>query len=407
MIKYRKSKYKKEKTYKSKRIKHGKYSMIDKPLFGTTILLLTIGLIMSYSLSSYIVIQNGYVQSHFFIRQLIAVTIGIFIMIGLSKLDPDRWFKPIGIVLFLFFLFILLIMPILPETLVYSVGGAKRWINLGSISITPVEFYKIGFIMFISWSLVRTRLPKGKIPLAQEIKVFIPYVAILIVSTLLIAVFQKDLGQTVVISATLIVLFILVGSSFRFFSILFGIGLTAFILLIITQPHRLKRIQEWFLSFDNEANRLESYQISNSLDAINHGGFWGQGIGNGQYKLGFLSEVHTDFILAGMMEELGFISIFVVVFAILFIIFRIFKIAATVENPVYYLFAVGVALLIAFSFLINSFGISGITPIKGIAVPFLSYGGSQIIASCLSIGLVLMISKKVIKPETLYEEKKK
>ncbi|HIC77557.1 MAG TPA: cell division protein, partial [Sulfurovum sp.] len=99
--------------------------------------------------------------------------------------------------------------------------------------------------------------------------------------------------------------------------------------------------------------------------------------------------------------------IFVVVFAFLFIIFRIFKIAATVENPVYYLFAVGVALLIAFSFLINSFGISGITPIKGIAVPFLSYGGSQIIASCLSIGLVLMISKKAIKPEALYEERKK
>lgn len=381
--------------------------MIDKALFSTTILLLLIGLIMSYSLSSYIVIQNGYTQSHFFIRQLIAVTIGISLMIGLSKLDPDKWFKPIGIVLFFSFLFILLLMPLLPESLVYSVGGAKRWINLGSISITPVEFYKIGFIMFISWSLVRTRLPKGKIPLAQEIKVFIPYLGILIISTLLIAVFQKDLGQTVVISATLIVLFILVGSSFRFFSILFGLGLTGFILLIITQPHRLKRIQEWFLSFDNEANRLESYQISNSLDAINHGGFWGQGLGNGQYKLGFLSEVHTDFVLSGMMEELGFISIFVVVFAFLFIIFRIFKIAATVENPVYYLFAVGVALLIAFSFLINSFGISGITPIKGIAVPFLSYGGSQIIASCLSIGLVLMISKKAIKPEALYEERKK
>lgn len=378
--------------------------MIDKPLFATTIFLLLIGLVMSFSLSSYIVIQHNYAPSHFFIRQLIAISIGIFLMIGLSKLDPDKWFKPIGIVLFVFFLFILLSMPLLPESLVHSIGGAKRWISLGSISITPVEFYKIGFIMFISWSLVRTRLPKGKIPLAQEIKVFIPYVAILVVSTLLIAVFQKDLGQTVVISATLIILFVLVGSSFRFFSILGGIGLTAFILLIVTQPHRLKRIQEWFLSFDNEANRLESYQISNSLDAINHGGFWGQGIGNGQYKLGFLSEVHTDFVLAGMIEELGFISIIVVTFAFLFIIFRIFKIAATVENPVYYLFAVGVALLLAFSFLINSFGISGITPIKGIAVPFLSYGGSQIIASCLSIGLVLMISKKVIKKPTLYQE---
>jgi len=370
--------------------------MIDKPLFGATVILLLIGMLMSYSLSAYINIQYGYSDTHFFLRQIIAVTIGISIIIILSKLDPDRWFKPIGVVLFLFFLIILLVMPFLSESLVRSVGGAKRWINFGSISITPVEFYKIGFIMFISWSLVRTRLPRGKMELRDEIKVFIPYVVILIISSLLIAVFQKDLGQTVVISATLLVLFLLVGSSFRFFSILFGIGLSGLILLIITQPHRLKRIEEWFRSFDNSANRLETYQISNSLDAIHHGGFWGQGIGNGQYKLGYLSEVHTDFVLSGMMEELGFISILVVVMTLLFMLFRIFKIAARVENPTYYLFCVGAALLIAFSFLINSFGISGITPIKGIAVPFISYGGSQIVASCINIGLILMISKKVI-----------
>jgi cell division protein FtsW len=350
---------------------------------------------MSYSLSSYAVIQHGFSNTHFFVRQLIAVTIGIGIIIMLSKLDPDRWFKPIGVIIFLLFLFILLLMPLLPETLVRSVGGAKRWISLGSVSITPVEFYKIGFIMFISWSLVRTRLPKGKMELRDEIRLFIPYLVVLVISTLLIAVFQKDLGQTVVISATLLVLFLLVGSSFRFFSILFGIGLFGFAILIMTQSHRLKRIKEWFRSFDNSANRLETYQISNSLDAIHHGGFLGQGIGDGQYKLGFLSEVHTDFVLAGMMEELGFISILIVVLTMLFIIFRIFKIAARVDNPSYYLFCVGAALLFAFSFLINSFGISGITPIKGIAVPLISYGGSQIIASSLSIGLILMISKKV------------
>jgi cell division protein FtsW len=370
--------------------------MIDKPLFGATIILLLMGLLMSYSLSAYAITQHGFSDTHFFVRQLIAVGVGIGLMIILSKLDPDVWFKPIGVLIFLLFLSILLLMPFLPESLVRSVGGAKRWISLGPVSITPVEFYKIGFIMFISWSLVRTRLPKGKMKLQDEIKLFIPYLVVLVVSTLLIAVFQKDLGQTVVISTTLLVLFLLVGSSFRFFSILFGIGVMGLVLLIITQPHRLKRIQEWFLSFDNSANRLETYQISNSLDAIHHGGFLGQGIGNGQYKLGFLSEVHTDFVLAGMMEELGFISIFVVVFTMLFIIFRIFKIAARVENPSYYLFCVGAALLIAFSFLINSFGISGITPIKGIAVPFISYGGSQIVASCISIGLILMISKKVI-----------
>jgi len=369
--------------------------MIDKPLFGATILLLLIGLLMSYTLSTYTIIQHGFDDTHFFIRQLVAVVIGIVLMIIISKLDADLWFKPIGIILFLVSLLILLTMPLLSESFVRSIGGAKRWINFGSISITPVEFYKIGFISFISWSLVRTRLPKGNMPIKEEIKVFIPYVVILIISSLLIAVFQKDLGQTVVISATLLVLFVLVGSSFRFFSMLFGIAFVGFILLIITQPHRLKRIKEWFLSFDNSANRLETYQISNSLDAIHHGGFWGQGLGNGQYKLGFLSEVHTDFVLAGMMEELGFISILIVVFTMLFIIFRIFKIAAKVDNPTYYLFCVGAGLLITFSFVINSFGISGITPIKGIAVPFLSYGGSQIIASSISIGLILMISKKV------------
>jgi len=332
---------------------------------------------------------------HFFLRQFIAVFIGVILMVGLSKLDPDKWFKPIGMVLFFTFLFILLLMPLLPESLVKSVGGAKRWINLGSVSITPVEFYKVGFIMFISWSLVRTRLPRGKMSLKSEIKIFIPYIAILIVSTLLIAVFQKDLGQTMVLSLTLIILFLLVGSSFRFFSILAGLGLSSLTLLIITQPHRIKRIKDWFISFNDEANRLETYQISNSLDAIKNGGFFGQGLGNGQYKLGHLAEVNTDFILSGIAEELGLISIILITFIMFFIIFRIFKIAAKVENPIYYLFCVGAAFLITFSFLINSFGISGITPIKGIAVPFLSYGGSQVIASALTIGLVLMISKKV------------
>ncbi len=369
--------------------------MIDKPLFGATVILLILGLVMSYSLSSYAVMQYHFPDSHFFIRQLIAVIIGIVFIIVLSKLEADRWFKPIGMILFVTFLIILLSMPLLPESYVHNIGGAKRWIDLGATSITPVEFYKVGFIMFISWSLVRTRLPLGEMRLKDEIKVFIPYVSILILSTLLIAVFQKDLGQTVVLSATLLVLFILVGSSFRFFFMLAGLGLTSFILLIVTQPHRIKRIKDWFLSFDNSANRLETYQISNSLDAIHHGGFWGTGIGNGQYKLGFLSEVNTDFVLAGIAEELGFFAIVGVVGLMLFIIYRIFKIAGKINNPTYYLFCVGAALLITFSFLINSFGIAGITPIKGIAVPFLSYGGSQVIASSISIGLVLMISKKV------------
>ena len=142
-------------------------------------------------------------------------------------------------------------------------------------------------------------------------------------------------------------------------------------------------------------NAEEPYHISNSLNAIYNGGYWGQGLGNGQFKLGYLSEVHTDFILAGISEEFGLLGVGIVSFAILYIIYRIFKIAAKVNAPIYYLFSIGVGLLIAFAFILNAYGISGLTPIKGIAVPFLSYGGSHIMAASIAIGMVLMISKKV------------
>jgi len=294
--------------------------------------------------------------------------------------------------------------------LVHAVGGAKRWIRLGSISLAPVEFFKIGFVFFIAWSFARKLLNKNKMKFFDELKSYMPYLIVFAVAVVIIAVFQKDLGQVVVLGATLMVLFVFAGSSKKFFFSIISIVFSAFIGLIFFAPHRIARIKSWwgtvqdgildFLPFEAVQNlRIETtkepYQISNSLNAIHNGGLWGEGLGNGQFKLGYLSEVHTDFILAGITEELGFLGLFFVTFTILLIVFRIFKIASKVQNPMYYLFSIGIGLLIAASFILNSYGISGITPIKGIAVPFLSYGGSHILASCIAIGMVLMISKKV------------
>ena len=138
----------------------------------------------------------------------------------------------------------------------------------------------------------------------------------------------------------------------------------------------------------------EPYQIGHSLNAIHNGGLFGAGIANGTFKLGFLSEVHTDFVLAGLAEEFGFIGVLFVVFIFLWMLQRIFKIANRVEDSSLYLFSIGVGLLLAFAFLVNAYGISGITPIKGISVPFLSYGGSSMIAASIGVGMVLMASKK-------------
>ena len=384
--------------------------MSDRPLFYAVIALFTLSLVMIYSLSTYTVLYYGYSDFHFFLRQLMAVALGIAILYGLSWLDPDRWFIPLGFAIFFLSLAAMMAMPFLPESLVKTVLGAKRWIRLGPVSLAPVEFFKVGFVFFIAWSFSRKLVHRGKLSLFQEIRILFPYLLVFAIAVVLIAIFQKDLGQVVVLAATLMVLFIMAGRSMKLFFLFLLLGLFGFVGLILMAPHRMLRIKSWwstvqdnFLSFfpDSMVARLrvpeasEPYQISNSLNAIYNGHWFGQGLGNGQFKLGYLSEVHTDFILAGLTEELGYAALVAVAFLILFIVFRLLQIASRLTQPAYYIYTVGVALLILFAFVVNSYGISGVTPIKGIAVPFLSYGGSQILASSIAIGMVLMVSKKI------------
>jgi len=384
--------------------------MIDKPLLAGVMILLTMSLVMTYSLSTYVSVHFNYADFHFFIRQSIAVFLGFSVMVILSKLEPDKWFVSVGLLLFVLFFILMIAMQFLPSTLVSAVGGAKRWIKVGPMSIAPVEFFKVGFVFFLAWSFSRKLLHKEKMGFFEEIRIFAPYIFIFLVAVVIIAIFQKDLGQVVVLGGTLMVMFLFVGSSLKFFFTMLSSVFMAFIGLIFFAPHRVARIKSWWgtvqdnilsvLPFEElESLRVEAvkepYQISNSLNAIHNGGIFGEGLGNGQFKLGYLSEVHTDFILAGITEELGLLGLSAVTLTMLFIIFRIFKIAAKVKSPVYYLFSIGVGLLISFAFILNSYGISGITPIKGIAVPFLSYGGSHILAVCIAMGMVLMVSKKV------------
>lgn len=392
--------------------------MIDKTLYISVVVAMLFSLVMVFSLSTYPVLYNEYHVYHFLIRQIIAVLIGFLMIMVLSRLNPDKWFNKIGLSVFLLFFIIMIAMPFLPTSMVSDTGGAKRWIGFGFFKITPVEFFKVGFVFFLAWSFSRKILHRQNMTFSEEFAAYLPYLIVFMISAVLIAVLQKDLGQTMVLAATLIVMFIFAGSSLKFFLSLTGIGFVGLIILIKTAPHRVQRVMEWWATVQDpilsalpsdlsnslrvDAIAKESYQVSNSLNAINHGGFFGTGLGNGQFKLGYLSDVHTDFVLAGVAEEFGFIGLVFVLILMLTIIFRIFKIASKLENPVYSLFCIGVALLIGFAFIINSFGIAGVMPVKGIAVPFLSYGGSHILSLSLAIGMVLMVSKKIsVKEENI------
>lgn len=392
----------------------------DYPLFILVSLLIISSIIFSYSLTIYTVEFFGYDQFHFFIRQGGVGISAIFIMWYLSRMDPDKIVEKIGMSLFVGCFFLMLLMPFLPSFMVTESGGANRWIRLPGFSLSPVEFFKIGFIYFLSWSFYRKVIHKPKkIGLIEEILLLSPYFLTFFVVVFVIAFLQKDLGQVVLLAIILVVLLIFANRSFKIFLALGTIAIVGVVGLIIVAPHRIQRIHSWWAmvqdgilsvlpSWAETYLRIdelpEPYQVSHSLNAIHNGGFFGQGVGLGDIKVGFLSEVHTDFVLAGITEEIGLVGLMLFSTILFLIIWRIFKISRRVDNPIYHLFTLGIALMIIIAFLINSYGISGMIPIKGIAVPFLSYGGSSMLSMAISIGLVLSISK--VAGEEVYVKKK-
>ena len=381
----------------------------DKWIFYSCVALITIGIVFSLSLPVFTVLFFNYEPYHFFIRQLVVGAIGIFLMWGISRLDPDKSMVWIGFCLFGFCAIAMGAMHALPSSLVTDAGGAKRWIRLPGFSLAPVEFFKIGFVYFLAWSFAR-KIDGSKKSLKQEFKLILPYMFLFLIAVYLIAILQNDLGQVVVLALTLIVMMLFAGTSKRLFVIGMAVASVLAFVAIFTSEHRILRIKSWWGTVQNMVTSLlpesiadairvegvpEPYQILHSLNAIKHGGFFGEGLGAGVFKLGFLSEVHTDFVLAGIAEEVGVLGILIITSLLLILLFRIFRVSSRSENKVYHLFTLGVGLLISFSFIMNSYGITSITPIKGIAVPFLSYGGSSILALCIGVGMVLMVSKKV------------
>lgn len=384
--------------------------MHDRALFSLVAVLIATGVVMVYSLSTYVTVHFGYPQMHYTIRQLGFGLFSIIIMWIIAQLNPDKALRYMGFTFFIGGLIAMIFMPFMPDSLVTEVNGAKRWIRLGPVSVAPVEFFKIGFVYFLAWSFSRRLSYHPEMTLRKEALRFAPYAFVFLVVMFLIAVMQKDLGQVVVLGMTMAFMLFVAGSSLYFFLSLIGLAVVAFIFFIVIAEHRINRFMSWwsiaqdsFLSILPEtiAQHLrverfdEPYQISHSLNAIHNGGLLGQGLGCGTFKLGFLSEVHTDFVLAGIAEEFGFIGVLAVSGAFLAMVQRIFKIANKSKDDVNMLFCIGVGMLLAFAFLINAYGISGLTPIKGIAVPFLSYGGSSMMASAVGVGMVLMASKKV------------
>lgn len=385
-------------------------------------LLIIVSIIFSYSLSIYTVDYFDYSQFHFFIRQLFLGIISIFIMWTLAHIKADIIFEKwkLGWALFAIFGFLMVVMHLLPSSMVTASGGANRWIRLPGFSLSPVEFFKIGFIFFLSSSFTRKFSELEKVSFKKELILLIPYGIVFSIVVVLIAVLQKDLGQVVLLGTILFVMLIFANRSVKLFISLIGVAILGVVTLILLAPHRINRFASWWSSVQDtllspfplyiqEALKVqdfpEPYQVSHSLNAIFNGGWGGVGLSEGALKLGFLSEVHTDFVLAGISEEIGFIGIAILVSLLFLVIVRILRTSRRIDNHVYHMFSLGIALMISIAFLINAYGITGVIPIKGIAVPFLSYGGSSVLSLGLAVGMVLSISKGLDTKQEIEENK--
>lgn len=380
---------------------------MQKRIFYSSVILFALGIVMSYSLSSYAVLHFGYQDYHFLFRQFVATLVGVLLMWWISQIDVDKYFQKLMPYFFLGSFVLIVVVYCLPESLSTSAGGARRWLRLGGFSLAPLEFFKIGFVMFLAVNLTKHFQLDHKMELKEELWRLLPYLALIVVCYLAIVLFQNDFGQVFVMSLILCMMLFFVGGSLRMMIVLGGFVVVLVLLIVGLSARRIERVKIWlvgikdvFPTYISEYLKLdelpEPYQLYHAGNAIWNGGFWGNGIGDGIVKLGFLSEAHTDMVLAGLSEEFGFLGILVVVGIFAFgILLPILKIANRVQNRTYSLYCIGIAFLLFFSFFVNALGVVGLIPIKGIAVPFLSYGGSVTLATSIALGFVLAISKKI------------
>lgn len=354
---------------------------IDYLILFVSIVLLGIGLVMVYSSSQVWAFIDYNDNSFFFKRQLVFAVVGLVVMLIAAYFPYKIYQKLSPLALAVCFVLMILVLTGFGN----ESGGATRWLDLGFIAIQPSEFVKIAVIMYLAGLYAKKQhymhdFTKGLLP---------PLVVVGIFFTLIIM--QRDLGTAMSLLFFVMVMIFCSGAQFRH---MIGLSLLATILFFtfaLTQPYRLQRITSFM---DPWADRLNSgYQLTHSLMAIGNGGVSGMGIGNSIQKFLYLPEAHTDFIFAILAEELGLIGVTFVLGCFVALIIRGIVIANRCPDFFGSLLAIGIVSMLGIQALINIGVVSGSLPVTGITLPFISYGGSSLLLTLFSVGILLNISR--------------
>ena len=321
------------------------------------------------------------------ISHISKVIIALIIFLLIFRFPINFWSKvDIQILLIAFFLLFLVFAPIIGQ----EVNGANRWIRVFGFSIQPSELMKFALIIYIS-SYCSRRLDEFK---EKWLGFWKPILVVVVAISLVL--FEPDLGSSAVIFVVALSIMFIAGAPLRHLLVIFSLGMSVFILMILTVPWRMKRILSFMNPWDTYQN--EGWQLSHSLIAFGRGDWFGVGLGESLQKLHYLPDAQTDFIFAIIAEEMGLLFCILLVALFSFLIFKCFYIGRLARHANYYLgsyIAYGAGICIALHVFINIGVSSGMLPTKGITLPFISFGGSNLLLMFALIALVLRINFEI------------
>ena len=358
-------------------------------------ILVLLGLIVLYAISPArveLINQSGNTldQGHFMQKQLLYLGIGLVGFTFAATMSTDWWKRytdkillaGFGACLLLAFLGLFLDGGIIIET-----GGATRWFDFGIGSFQPAELLKFGLLLYLAAFLGR-RMQQGKVNNVND--TLVPVGILLALAALFIIVFQKDMGTGITMVGMVLSMLLIAGLKARLFALVAAVGLGLGMLLIVTSPHRIERV----MTFLNPAAAdAESYHITQAAIALGSGGLTGKGLGQSVQAFGYLPEAVNDSIFAILGETFGFIGLMVILILFFMLLRRLLFVSDRVADPTMRLIVAGVFGLIMTHVVVNVGAMTGVFPLTGVTLPFLSFGGTSLLFMMLGLGLVFHISR--------------
>lgn len=357
------------------------------------LLLVLIGLVVIYSVSPALVERinvaspdSGLDHNHFMYRQLMYLGIGFAAFMAASFLPLDMWRKrSFGIIITVLVINALLIF--MPESFVITVNGATRWYDLGIISFQPAEILKFSLVIFMA-AYLASRIEQGKLNSWKD--TLQPLIIVLIMISFIIVVLQKDMGTMIaILSIFLTSLFISGVQQKKLLAIAGGI-VAAGVLLVISFPHRMQRVLTLLGGGDESGS---GYHIQQALIAVGSGGLTGRGLGQSIQAFGYLPEAANDSIFAIFAEKFGFIGVMLIFLIFGFLFFRILKVMTHAPSNYTQLIVAGVFGWLVAHAVVNIGAMTGLLPLTGITLPFLSFGGTSLLFIMAALGLVINVSR--------------